>query len=107
MPDNVHRVYSHKRSPSSGEVEPPCEHIGAVTELPEPSAHACADCIAAGDSWVHLRLCLECGYVGCCDSSSNRHATAHHRATGHLLVRGIEPGERWVYCYEDLETGRL
>jgi uncharacterized UBP type Zn finger protein len=107
MPFNVHRVFSRKRTPSPDELEPPCEHIGSVTQLPEPSTHECAECVEAGDTWVHLRLCLECGYVGCCDSSPNRHTTAHHDATGHGLIRGIEPGERWVYCYEDLETSSL
>jgi uncharacterized UBP type Zn finger protein len=56
---------------------------------------------------VHLRLCLECGHIGCCDSSKNRHATAHYRLTGHRLIRGIEPGERWVWCFEDEQAIQL
>ena len=78
-----------------------CEHLTEVTSLPEPATDECGECIANGDTWVHLRMCMSCGHVGCCDSSVNRHATAHGRATGHLLVRGIESGERWVWCYAD------
>ena len=70
-------------------------------ELPEPANHLCQECVDLGDRWVHLRLGLECGHIGCCDSSKNRHATAHYRHTGHRLIRGIEPGERWVWCFED------
>lgn len=55
----------------------------------------------SGDRWVHLRLCLECGHVGCCDSSPNRHATKHHHATDHPLIQSFEPGEDWIYCYVD------
>jgi uncharacterized UBP type Zn finger protein len=54
-----------------------------------------------GSQWVHLRRCAECGAVGCCDSSPNRHATQHHEATGHPIVRSLEPGEDWYWCYED------
>jgi uncharacterized UBP type Zn finger protein len=57
--------------------------------------------LASGDSWVHLRLCLECGHVGCCDDSPNTHATKHNRATTHPVIRSFEPGERWRYCYPD------
>jgi uncharacterized UBP type Zn finger protein len=54
-----------------------------------------------GGKWVHLRICLACGHVGCCDSSPNRHATAHYRATEHAIVRSLEPGEDWSWCYVD------
>ena len=54
-----------------------------------------------GAGWVHLRICLSCGHVGCCDSSPNRHATAHFRSSGHPLIRSLEPGEQWSWCYED------
>jgi uncharacterized UBP type Zn finger protein len=57
--------------------------------------------VAAGDSWVHLRMCLFCGHVGCCDSSKNKHATHHFQNTQHALMRSIEPGETWVWCYVD------
>src|SRR6266851_9604626 len=73
------------------------DHIHRVT----PSANGCEDCLKTGDTWVHLRLCLECGHVGCCDSSKNKHATKHLHRTKHPLVRSIEPGEAWVWCYVD------
>lgn len=61
----------------------------------------CEECVQIGDPWVHLRLCLVCGHVGCCDSSKNRHAARHYRHTTHPLIRSIEPGERWIWCYAD------
>ena len=73
------------------------DHVQAVT----PGTQGCAECLKTGDRWVHLRVCLECGHVGCCDSSPNKHATAHNHATGHPIVRSIEPGETWGWCYED------
>ena len=75
------------------------EHVH-VTELPE-TADGCEECLRSGDGWVHLRTCLECGHIGCCDSSPNRHATAHHHATGHPIIRSLERGEVWSWCYED------
>jgi len=77
-----------------------CDHAGQAQIL-ETEIRVCEDCVKTGDRWVHLRLCLVCGHVGCCDSSKNRHATGHFRETGHPLVRSIEPGERWVWCYVD------
>ena len=79
-----------------------CAHIGevGVTRLPE-SVEGCEDCLKTGDKWVHLRSCLVCGHVGCCDSSPNRHATRHFEETGHPLIRSIEPGEQWSWCYVD------
>jgi uncharacterized UBP type Zn finger protein len=79
-----------------------CTHLDqiTVTELPE-SVEGCADCLAAGGVWLHLRICLACGHVGCCDDSPNRHATAHSRSSGHALIRSLEPGEDWCWCYED------
>jgi len=76
---------------------PICRRIRAVT----PSAQGCEECLAIGSGCVHLRLCLTCGHVGCCDSSPNRHATKHFHATGHPLVRSFEPGEDWKWCYVD------
>ena len=67
----------------------------------KPSAKGCEDCLRAGDEWVHLRLCLTCGHVGCCDNSPNRHATAHFHETGHPLICSAEPGEDWSWCYAD------
>ena len=81
---------------------PSCSHLDHVKllELPE-SVDGCPDCLAAGSKWMHLRICLECGHVGCCDDSPNRHATAHHDATGHPIIRSLEPREVWSWCYED------
>ena len=78
----------------------PCDHLATV-EVTTTDTHVCPECIALGDSWLHLRMCLECGHVGCCDSSKNRHATAHHDESAHELIRSIEAGESWVYCYAD------
>jgi uncharacterized UBP type Zn finger protein len=85
----------------------PCDHRQDIKlhQLPE-AVEGCEECLASGDGWLHLRICLDCGQVGCCDDSPNRHATAHHRATGHPLIRSIEPGEDWVWCFVD-EVGML
>jgi uncharacterized UBP type Zn finger protein len=79
-----------------------CTHLDHVliTDLPA-AVDGCEDCLATGDPWLHLRICLECGHVGCCDSSPNRHATAHAGATGHPVIRSLEPGEDWSWCYAD------
>ena len=70
---------------------------------PEPdSKDGCADCAAEGVTvWAHLRICLDCGHVACCDSSPHQHATAHHKETGHAVMRSFEPGEHWRWCYVD------
>jgi uncharacterized UBP type Zn finger protein len=78
----------------------PCEHIKTAKDVPD-KRRVCEDCIKTGDSWVHLRICLTCGHVGCCDSSRNKHATKHFRATRHPIVRSMEPGEDWGWCYAD------
>lgn len=75
------------------------EHV-QITELPE-SVEGCEDCLRMGGEWLHLRICLECGHVGCCDSSPNRHATAHSQASGHPLMHSLEPGETWSWCFVD------
>jgi hypothetical protein len=79
-----------------------CTHLDHVliTELP-PAVDGCVDCLAAGGRWLHLRICLECGHVACCDDSPGRHATAHARASAHPLIRSLEPGEDWSWCYVD------
>ncbi|MGH2467372.1 MAG: UBP-type zinc finger domain-containing protein [Candidatus Limnocylindrales bacterium] len=77
-----------------------CVHQGAIHAV-TPSGEGCAECLQAGGRWVHLRLCLTCGQVLCCDSSPNRHASAHARAAGHPVVRSYEPGEDWAWCYVD------
>jgi hypothetical protein len=68
-----------------------------------PSGMGCAECLAAGGWWVHLRRCAACGHIGCCDTSPGQHATAHHAATGHPLIRSFEPGESWFYDYRSGE----
>jgi hypothetical protein len=79
-----------------------CTHLDQiqVVELPE-NIEGCEECLAMGSSWVHLRMCQTCGHIGCCDSSPNRHATAHVNASGHPIVRSAEPGEDWSWCYID------
>jgi uncharacterized UBP type Zn finger protein len=81
---------------------PTCSHLDQVliNELP-PSVDGCVDCLKIGSPWLHLRICLECGHVGCCDDSPNRHATRHFRASGHPLIRSLEPGEGWSWCFVD------
>ena len=70
---------------------------------PAPRTQGCEECLQSGDRWVHLRLCLVCGHVGCCDSSKNKHATAHFHETAHPLVRSLERGEHWAWCYADAQ----
>jgi uncharacterized UBP type Zn finger protein len=77
-----------------------CSHLDLIRDV-TPSADGCEDCLRTGSWWVHLRLCLTCGHVGCCDSSPNRHASAHARASGHPIIRSLEPGEDWAWCYVD------
>ena len=79
-----------------------CSHLDHVriTRLPD-SVEGCEECLATGGQWLHLRICLECGKVGCCDDSPNRHASAHSGSSGHPIIRSIEPREDWSYCYID------
>ncbi|MCW2794038.1 MAG: zinc finger, UBP-type [Nocardioides sp.] len=74
-------------------------HLAIVQPVPPPTRRACLECVRLATPWVHLRQCLTCGQVGCCDSSPMRHARTHAHATGHVVVRSIEPGERWRWCY--------
>jgi hypothetical protein len=79
-----------------------CSHLDLVhvTALPEAIA-GCDECLKVGAAWVHLRMCLTCGKIGCCDSSPNRRARAHWHESGHPLVRSAEPGEDWAWCFDD------
>lgn len=77
-----------------------CTHMDEI-RFTTPSEHVCEECVKMGDRWVHLRMCLLCGNVGCCDSSKNKHATKHFGHTGHPLMRSIEPREDWGWCYVD------
>jgi uncharacterized UBP type Zn finger protein len=89
---------------------PDCSHLDQLDQLDlsllaggrsadEPAA--CQECAESGAAWVHLRRCLSCGHIGCCDSSGGRHATRHHHATGHPVVASHQPGETWGWCYPD------
>jgi uncharacterized UBP type Zn finger protein len=81
---------------------PTCTHLDQVkiTQLPE-SVAGCEDCLRDGGVWLHLRICLTCGHVGCCDDSPNQHASKHAHAVSHPLIHSLEPGEDWSYCYID------
>ena len=83
-----------------------CAHWKQI-KFKNTNVHVCEDCVKMGDSWVHLRLCMECGHVGCCDSSKNKHATKHFHQTKHPMIRSIEPGESWTWCYLDEVEGEL
>jgi uncharacterized UBP type Zn finger protein len=78
-----------------------CSHVATLTPLPPRTPQGCEECLAAGSRWVHLRLCLTCGHVGCCDSSPHRHATRHFHDTHHPVIASFEPGEEWAWCFVD------
>jgi uncharacterized UBP type Zn finger protein len=79
-----------------------CTHLDQIKDV-TPSADGCEDCLKIGDTWNHLRLCMTCGHVGCCDSSKNKHATKHFHATQHPIIKSFQPGEDWGWCYVDEE----
>ena len=79
----------------------PCAHIAALETVKRPRAHECEECVRTGSPWVHLRTCQTCGVTLCCDSSPNRHASGHARATTHPVIASAEPGDRWLYCFPD------
>lgn len=83
--------------------EPVCAHLDQIAVTPPDRAgvEGCEECLKIGARWVHLRVCLTCGKVGCCDSSPNRHASAHAGESGHPIIHSMEPGEEWSYCYPD------
>lgn len=88
------------------EQDGPCEHLAEACNVPDPvTPSGCEECLRDGDEWVHLRLCMTCGHVGCCDSSQNQHATKHFHATTHPVMRSFEPGEAWRWCFLDELTG--
>ena len=79
-----------------------CTHLGTIHHREDGTGvEGCPACIAMGARWLHLRRCTECGQIGCCDNSPNRHASAHFDATGHPIIRSVEPGEDWYWCYVD------
>ena len=77
-----------------------CSHLDQV-KVVTPKSAGCAECLLLGESWVHLRMCMSCGHVGCCDDSKNKHATQHFHETDHAIVRSLEPSEDWKWCYAD------
>jgi uncharacterized UBP type Zn finger protein len=79
----------------------PCNHLDHVRTVAPNTPAGCEECLSQGTGWVHLRLCLECGHVGCCDSSPGKHATEHFHRSGHPVVRSLERGEDWGWCYAD------
>ena len=80
-----------------------CSHLDQINVKPPPldEVEGCEECLKSGDAWVHLRVCLGCGKIGCCDSSPNRHASRHAVEAGHPIIRSMEPGEEWCWCFED------
>jgi uncharacterized UBP type Zn finger protein len=79
---------------------PQCSHLDQI-RITTTNKHECEECVKTGDTWVHLRMCMVCGKVGCCDSSKNKHATRHYHETRHPVMRSAERGENWVWCYVD------
>ncbi len=78
-----------------------CTHIGAIADVKKPRRRECDECVKMHATWVHLRTCQTCGATLCCDSSPNRHASKHARASGHPVIASAETGEPWLYCYPD------
>jgi len=77
-----------------------CTHIEDIRDV-APSGDGCVECLQSGSAWIHLRRCVTCGHVGCCDSSPKRHATAHNASSDHPLIQSFEPGEDWYWCFVD------
>ena len=102
--DERERVQLDRRSRVT--LEGDCDHLREVRPPVEPDTPGeCGDCLREGTAWVHLRMCVSCGHIACCDSSPQRHASAHHEATGHPVMRSAEPGEDWRWCFVDELTG--
>jgi uncharacterized UBP type Zn finger protein len=96
------RVYQQLRKAWTGTRRAkPCTHLDQMRRVTPSSTQGCADCLALGDTWPHLRICLICGYVGCCDMAKNQHMLRHYRETGHMLIQSFEEGEDWIWCYVD------
>ena len=97
---NPEDALSHRHVVREDDVSTRCTHLGEIKKV-TPSAQGCEECLKTGSRWVHLRLCLECGHVGCCDSSPNKHATKHFHHTRHPIIQSFEPSEDWRWCYVD------
>lgn len=93
---NVRFAWQRRR----GAVSKSCSHLASIRDV-ERASEGCTPCLEVGDSWVHLRMCMTCGLVNCCDSSKNRHAHRHAEEVGHPIARSVEPGEDWIWCYID------
>ena len=78
-----------------------CNHLNLIRPVSPRTPQGCEECLKLGTGWVHLRLCMTCGHVGCCDNSPGKHATAHFHAGGHPIIKSFEPGEDWAWCYVD------
>lgn len=78
-----------------------CKHLQDIHNVTPSSTEGCTDCLKTGDKWLHLRICLICGYVGCCDLAKNHHMRNHYEETGHSVIQSFEPEEDWIWCYED------
>jgi uncharacterized UBP type Zn finger protein len=85
---------------TSEEAVTTCPHVAQIRDV-TPGSRGCEECLKMGDTWVHLRLCMSCGHVGCCDSSKNKHATKHFRASAHPVIKSFQPDEDWGWCYVD------
>ena len=92
---NLRFAVQRTRGPSAG-----CSHTASIRDV-APSSTVCDQCMQLGDTWVHLRMCMTCGQVGCCDSSKNKHSHKHADDVGHPIVRSVEPGEAWLWCFVD------
>lgn len=99
MANHPHASGAH-RTVQPPTVDDPCGHVAGIGPV-TASAAGCEDCLKIGDDWVHLRICMTCGHVGCCDNSKNKHATKHFHATGHPIIKSFEWGENWLWCYVD------
>jgi uncharacterized UBP type Zn finger protein len=97
--ENGHGPEVVRMSPEEG-----CPHIREVERVKRAKKRECEECVKIGSGWVHLRTCQSCGGTRCCDSSPNKHASAHARTSGHPVVSSAETGERWLYCYPDDAT---
>ena len=99
--NELYKDIIHKGRAGQVETELDCEHLELIQDVSPSTTKGCEECLKTGDAWVHLRMCLICGKVGCCDNSKNKHATRHNKETGHALICSFEPGENWIWCYED------
>jgi hypothetical protein len=78
----------------------PCSHLNMIKDV-QPNTSGCEECLELGMAWMHLRMCMECGHVGCCDNSPGKHTSKHFHATQHPIMQSIEPGEDWMWCFID------